>query len=115
MASIRSAADGRVRADEFLLLLARDDRSAAERLLEDLDGVRELAFLGAGLTAIARSEARALPPAQRAQASTRQVHLGRLRDARRTDVEGLRDWLRRAGEEILLIRAQRARAESLTG
>ncbi len=41
--------------------------------------------------------------------------LGLLRDANRGNPEGLRQWLRRAGEEILLIRAQRARAESLTG
>ena len=115
MVSIASAADGRVRADEFLLLLTGGDRSAAEQLLEELDDVRDLAFLGAGLTVIARSEARALPPAQRAQASTRQVHLGRLRDANRTDVEGLRDWLRRSGEEILQLRAIRATADRLRG
>ena len=112
MVSPDSAADGRQRADEFLLLLARDS-SAAEQLLEDLPDVRDLAFLGAGLTAIARTEARRLPPAQRAQANTRQVRLGLLRDANRGTPEGLRTWLRRAGEEVLLLRAQRATAERL--
>jgi hypothetical protein len=68
-------------------------------------------FLGAGLTAIARAEARPLPPAQRAQANTRQLRLGMLRDANRADPEGLRTWLRRAGEEILLLRAQRDLAD----
>jgi hypothetical protein len=34
-----------------------------------------------------------------------------LRDANRTDPEGLRTWLRRAGEEILLIRSQQAIAD----
>jgi hypothetical protein len=68
-------------------------------------------FLGAGLTAVARSEARSLPPAQRAQANTRQLRLGELRDANRNNPEGLRTWLRRAGEEILLIRSQQEIAD----
>ena len=59
-------------------------------LLDGLADVRDLVFLGAGLTAVARAEARSLPPAQRAQANTRQVRLGELRDAHRSDPEGLR-------------------------
>ena len=114
MTSPDPAAAGRQRADQLVRLL-RDDDAAADRLLEGLSEVRDLVFLGAGLTAVARAEARALPPAQRAQANTRQVRLGLLRDANRGNPEGLRQWLRRAGEEILLIRAQRALAESLTG
>ena len=58
-----------------------------------------------------RAEARLLPPAQRAQANTRQLRLGELRDAHRSDPAGLRTWLRQAGEEILLIRAQQAVAD----
>ena len=46
-----------------------------------------------------------------AQASTRQLRLGVLRDAQRGDVDGLRTWLRRAGEEILLIRSLQAAAD----
>ena len=103
-------AAGARRADQFLTLLTADD-AAADELLESLPDVRDLVFLGAGLTAVARAEARALPPAQRAQASTRQLRLGVLRDANRSDPEGLRTWLRRSGEEILLIRSQRAIAD----
>jgi hypothetical protein len=104
------AAEGRRRADELLALLGRDD-DAADTLLGGLTDVRELVFLGAGLTAVARAEARDLPPAQRAQANTRQNHLGLLRDANRSNPEGLRTWLRRAGEEILLIRSQQVIAD----
>ena len=110
MTSPDPAADGRRRADEFLALLGRDG-DAAGALLEGLTEVRDLVFLGAGLTAIARAEARSLPPAQRAQANTRQERLGLLRDANRSNPEGLRTWLRRAGDEIVLIRSQQAVAD----
>jgi hypothetical protein len=112
-------AEGRRRAEDFLALLEGDD-AAADRLLVDLSEIRDLVFLGAGLTAIARAEGRALPTAQRAQASTRQVLLGQLRDAGRTeanrgDLDGLRTWLRRSGEEILFLRGLRAAAERALG
>lgn len=103
-------ARGRQRAEELIRLLADDD-AGADALLAGLADVRELTFVGAGLTAVARAEGRLLPPAQRAQASTRQLRLGALRDAQRGDVEGLRTWLRRAGEEILLIRSLQAAAD----
>jgi len=101
--------DGQRRAAELLQLLEHDD-SDAERLLAELTDVRSLVFLGAGLTAVARSEARALPPAQRAQANTRQMHLGALRDAHRTDPAGLRTWARRAADEVLFLRSLQAAA-----
>jgi hypothetical protein len=101
---------GARRADRFLTLLTTDDAAATE-LLAGLADVRDLVFLGAGLTATARAEARSLPPAQRAQANTRQLRLGELRDANRGNAEGLRTWLRRAGEEILLIRSQQEIAD----
>jgi hypothetical protein len=104
------AADGRRRADEFLALLGQDD-AAAGALLSGLADVRDLVFLGAGLTAVARAESRGLPPAQRAQANTRQERLGIVRDANRDNPEGLRGWLRQAGEEIVLIRGQQAIAD----
>jgi hypothetical protein len=104
------AADGRRRADEFLRLLGEDD-AAAGALLTDLTDVRDLVFLGAALTTVARAEGRRLPPAQRAQASTRQLRLGQLRDAQRRDPDGLRTWLRQAGEEVLLIRSLQATAD----
>lgn len=104
------AAEGHRRAGDLLALLPSDP-AAAEASLEGISEVRDLVFVGAGLTAVARSEARGLPPAQRAQANTRQLRLGELRDASRADPAGLRIWLLRAAEEILLIRSQRATAE----
>ena len=108
------AAEGRRRAEELLTLLGTDD-DGADRLLAGVTGIRDLVFVGAGLTAVARAEARSLPPAQRAQANTRQLRLGILRDANRDDPAGLRIWLRRAGEEILLIRSQQALADTIAG
>jgi len=104
------AAAGRRRADELVRLVA-EGGAAADALLAGLTDVRELVFVGAGLTAMARAEGRRLPPAQRAQASTRQLRLGQLRDAQRGDPDGLRTWLRRAAEEILLLRSLRETAE----
>lgn len=103
MTSSHPEADGRRRAEQFLRLLA-EDGAASETLLAGLTDVHDLVFLGAGLTALARTESRRLPPAQRAQASTRQARLGDLRDAHRDDVAGLRTWLRQAGEEVLFVR-----------
>jgi hypothetical protein len=106
-----SAAD---RTDDLLRLLATEQPHAVEELLAALD-VRELTYLGAALTSTARAEGRRLPPAQRAQASTRQVRLGLLRDAGRRNPEGLRTWVRRAAEEILLIRSLQATADRVSG
>jgi hypothetical protein len=108
-----AAAEGRRRADELLTVLAADDPAGAERLLAGLTAVRELVLVGAGLTAVARAESRNLPPAQRAQANTRQERLGSLRDANAADPEGLRIWLRRAAEEVLLLRSQQAVADEV--
>ncbi len=100
-------ATGQRQAAEFLDLLSAGDGTAAAALLAGLPHVRELVFLGAGLTAIARAEGRTLPPAQRAQASTRQDKLGQLRNSHREDVEGLRSWLVSSAEEILFLRSLR--------
>ena len=108
------AADGARRAEELLRVLTDGDDAGADRLLEELEEVRDLVFVGAGLTAVARAEARGLPPAQRAQANTRQLRLGDFRDANRDNPDGLRSWLRRAADEILLIRAQQAIADRVT-
>ena len=108
MTSPDPALDGRRRADALLASLTAGDDAAADRLLDGLTEIRDLVFVGAGLTAIARAEGRALPTAQRAQASTRQVLLGQLRDASRADADGLRTWLRRSAEEILFIRSLHA-------
>jgi hypothetical protein len=108
------AADGAHRAEELLRLLTDGDDGGAGRLLADVTEIRDLVFVGAGLTAVARAEARALPPAQRAQANTRQLRLGDLRDANRDNPAGLRIWLRQAAEEILLIRSQQAIADAVS-
>jgi hypothetical protein len=97
-------AEGARRAEHLVRLLAEEDPVAADALLADLD-VRSLVFVGAAISTAARAEARRLPPAQRAQASTRQVRLALLRDANRTDPDGLRTWLHRAAEELLFLRA----------
>ena len=112
MTSPDPLAVGARRADQFLTLLATDETAAGE-LLESLTDVRDLVFLGAGLTAVARSESRTLPPAQRAQANTRQLRLGTLRDANRDNPAGLRVWLRQAGDEIALLRSQQAVADQV--
>lgn len=106
--------EGRRRAEELLRLLPADG-AAADELLAGLSDRRELALVGAALTAIARDEGRRLPPAQRAQASTRQTRLGQLRDGQRGDPAGLRTWLRRSAEEVLLLRELRATAERVLG
>jgi hypothetical protein len=106
--------EGRRRAEE-LLRLVPGDPAAADELLAGLTDVRDLVFVGAALTAIARAEGRQLPPAQRAQASTRQMHLGQLRDAHRRDPDGLRTWLRRSAEEVLFLRDLRSTADRVGG
>ena len=107
------AAEGRRRAEELLTLLGTDEDGAG-RLLDGVTEIRELVFVAAGLTSVARAEARTLPPAQRAQANTRQLRLGDLRDANRDSPAGLRIWVRRAAEEVLLIRSQQAIADAVT-
>ncbi len=105
---------GRRTADELVRRLSQDDGAGADELLAGID-IRDLVFVGAGLTAIARTHGRQLPPAQRAQASTRQLKLGQLRDASRDDPEGLRTWLRRSGEEVVFLRALREAAARAAG
>jgi hypothetical protein len=91
---------GARRAREYLQLQEEGRTEDAEALLAGLSDARELVFVGAGLTALARRTGRTLPTAMRAQASTRQVVLGQLRDRNRGDVDGLREWLRKAAEEV---------------
>ena len=108
-------AAGRRTADELVRRLTDDDSAGADELLAGITEIRDLVFVGAGLTAIARADGRQLPPAQRAQASTRQLNLAELRDAHRGDPEGLRTWLRRSAEEVLFLRALREAAARVAG
>ncbi|MGY1750206.1 hypothetical protein [Modestobacter sp. SYSU DS0511] len=91
---------GAARAREYLQLVEAGRTDDAEQLLTGLSDTRELVYVGAGFTVLARQAGRTLPTAMRAQASTRQVLLGQLRDRNRGDAEGLREWLRRAAEEV---------------
>ncbi len=109
------AALGRERADRLVGLLEAGDGPRADALLADLDEVRALVYVGAALTSLARAEGRALPPAQRAQANTRQLNLGTVRDAARDDPAALRRWLQRSAEELLLLRSLRAAADRIAG
>ncbi len=105
-ASPETPADlGARRARQYLHLVEAGRPDEAEELLEALTDPRELVFVGAGFTQLARRIGRPLPTAMRAQASTRQVRLGQLRDANRRDVDGLRTWLRAAAEEVLFVAA----------
>ena len=99
-----SPADSGVRLAQEYLRLVQDDRpDDAEALLAEPADPREVVFLGAGFTTLARRTGRSLPTAMRAQASTRQIRLAQLRDANRRDVEGLRTWLREAAEELVTV------------
>ncbi len=109
------AALGRERADALLDRLEAGDPVGADAVLAGVDEVRALVYVGAALTAIARAERHALPPAQRAQANTRQLRLGTARDAARNDPAALRRWLRGGAEEVLLLRSLRAAADRIAG
>ncbi len=109
------AALGRARADALLDRLGAGDAPGADAVLTDVTEVRDLVYVGAALTSLARAEGRALPPAQRAQANTRQLNLGAVRDAARNDPAALRVWLRRSAEELLLLRSLRAAADAIAG
>jgi hypothetical protein len=111
---------GARRASEYLQLVDDGRAEEAEALLTGLTEPRELVYVGAGLTALARRTGRTLPTAMRAQASTRQVLLGQLRDRNRRDVEGLRSWLREAADEVRTVErlaetARRRQGQSSAG
>jgi hypothetical protein len=106
---------GRERADQLLARLEDGDGPGADAVLAGVDEVRDLVYVGAALTSRARTESRALPPAQRAQANTRQMNLGAVRDAARNDPAALRVWLRRSAEELLLLRSLKAAADRIAG
>ncbi|TWH71976.1 hypothetical protein JD78_00477 [Modestobacter roseus] len=95
-----SADRGAARAREYLQLVEAGRTDDAEQLLTGLTDTRELVYVGAEFTALARRTGRTLPTAMRAQASSRQVLLGQLRDRNRGDADGLRTWLREAAAEV---------------
>ena len=103
-ASSENPADAGARlAAEYVELLRADRATEAEELLAGLSDVRELAFVGAALTTTGRRTGRTLPTAMRAQSNSRQLLLGQLRDRTRGDVGGLRSWVRKAAEEVVVV------------
>ena len=94
---------GARRARQHLSLADAGRREQADFVIDVLSGPGELVAMGAGFTALARMGARMLPPAVRAQASTRQHELARVRDDAGSDVDALRSWLRQAGAEALAV------------
>jgi hypothetical protein len=98
------AADlGARRARQYLDLADAGRTDEASFVISAIADPRDLVYVGAGFTALARMLARMLPPAMRAQASGRQAQLGQLRDRNRGDVDGLRSWLQQAGDEVLTV------------
>ncbi len=76
---------------------------AAAELLAGVTDVRAMAFVGAAFTALSRSGARRLSPAQRAQATGRHMRITAQRDAARRDPEALRGWLLAVAGEAALV------------
>ncbi|MPQ98255.1 hypothetical protein GB931_10070 [Modestobacter sp. I12A-02628] len=92
---------GRRHAHAYLSALESGDEAAAEGLLAQLDDRADLVFLGAELTGLARRAARSLSPAERAQATGRQMRLQLLRDAGKGSTVGLRRWISASATETL--------------
>jgi hypothetical protein len=106
---------GRRRAHAYLRHLEHGDVIAADTLLAEIDDRADLVFIGAELTALARRTARRLSPAEKAQATGRQMRLQELRNAGAASTAGLRHWIGASATETLglLSRTIPDRAERL--
>ncbi|MCO7222453.1 hypothetical protein NH342_21915, partial [Klenkia sp. PcliD-1-E] len=80
-----TAEQGRRRAEEYLALVAQGRRGDADAVLAAAGDLASITYLAAGFTALSRSGARELSPAQRAQATGRHMRLAAQRDAARRD------------------------------
>lgn len=103
---------GRRLAADYLRLVEAGDDTAAAGLIAGVTDVRAMAFLGAGLTALTRTSARQLSPAQRAQANGRHMRLIAARDAARRDPTGLRSWLEKTAAEAVFVQQMLATARA---
>ncbi|KQS66110.1 hypothetical protein [Modestobacter sp. Leaf380] len=103
-----TADEGFARAEEHLALAAAGDAAAAEQVLARATDLPALTYLGAAFTAISRSGARELSPAQRAQATGRHMRITALRDAARRDPVALRAWLTAIAGEAAFVREMQA-------
>lgn len=99
-----TADEGRRRAEEHLDLVAQGRQDDADAVLGQASGLAEITYLGAAFTAISRSGARELSPAQRAQATGRHMRLAAQRDAAGRDAAALRPWLQALAREAALVR-----------
>ncbi len=105
-----TADEGRTRAEEHLSLVAAGDTEAAEQLLAATTDLTAMTYLGAAFTAISRSGARELSPAQRAQSTGRHMRITALRDGARRDPVALREWLAAIAGEAAFVRDMQALA-----
>ncbi len=103
-----TADEGRRRAEEHLALVAQGRQDDADAVLDQATGLADITYLGAAFTAISRSGARELSPAQRAQATGRHMRLSAQRDAARRDTAALRPWLHALAREAALVRHMQA-------
>jgi predicted dithiol-disulfide oxidoreductase (DUF899 family) len=101
---LSTADEGRRRAEEHLDLVAQGRQEDADAVLEQAAGLAEITYLGAAFTAVSRSGARELSPAQRAQATGRHMRLAAQRDAAGRDPQALRPWLHALAREAALVR-----------
>lgn len=103
-----TAEEGRARAEEHLTHVAAGDTEAAGQLLAQATDLAGMTYLGAAFTAISRSGARELSPAQRAQATGRHMRISALRDSARRDPVALRAWLTAIAREAAFVREMQA-------
>ncbi|SDG45596.1 hypothetical protein [Klenkia brasiliensis] len=105
-----TAEQGHRRAEEYLELVAQGRRAEADAVLATADDLASITYLGAAFTAVSRSGARELSPAQRAQATGRHMRLAAQRDAARRDPVALRPWLAALAREAEFVREMQATA-----
>lgn len=111
MSTTDSTADAaRRRAEEHLALVAAGRQADADALLGEATDLAGITYLGAAFTALSRSGARELSPAQRAQATGRHMRLAAQRDAAGRDPVALRPWLHALAREAALVQHMQALA-----
>ncbi|SCX60838.1 hypothetical protein SAMN03159343_0003 [Klenkia marina] len=105
-----TAEEGRRRAEEHLALVAAGRQDDADAVLGTATDLAAITYLGAAFTALSRSGARELSPAQRAQATGRHMRLSAQRDAAGRDPQALRPWLHALAREAALVQEMQALA-----
>lgn len=103
-----TAEQGLRSAEQYLDLVAEGRRADADAVLAAAEDLPSITYLAAAFTAISRSGARELSPAQRAQATGRHMRLTAQRDAARRDPVALRPWLAAMAREAEFVREMQA-------